>query len=178
MFIYNIKMSSGWFKKFIIICIILIMVGVFTFVGYRFVDATSKVMVNDSIDANQLEITADNYTSILKDCHDNIDNYVGKKIKFTGFIYRLYDFNENQFVLAREMIISSNNEAVIVGFLCDCDDLSSFSNGAWVEVDGVIEKGSYHGDIPIIKIDHINNTSVPEDEYVYPPDSGYIPTEL
>ena len=36
-----------------------------------------------------------------------------------GIVYRVSDLKENQFVLARDMIISSNRQYVVVGFfLC------------------------------------------------------------
>lgn len=185
MFIYNIKMNSNLTKIIAIIFVILILLGVFTFVGYRFYTETCKVMVKDeipSIQNSQIEINSNNYTNILKDSHENINKYVGKNIKFTGFIYRLYDFNENQFVLARKMIISSNNQAVVVGFLCDSSASSintiNFEDGTWVEVEGIIIKGNYHGDIPIIEVSSITQTDVPCDEFVYPPSDSYINTEI
>ena len=42
---------------------------------------------------------------------------------------------------------------------------------------GKITKGNYHGDMPIVKITKIEETSKPNDEYVYPPSDTYIPTE-
>ena len=67
------------------------------------------------------------------------------------------------------MIISSDNQAVVVGFLCDCIEAKNFDDKCWVEVDGVIEKGNYHGDLPVIKINSIKKVSAPNDEYVFPP---------
>lgn len=149
-----------------------------------------RFRVNDDVNAaikdDCLQITDSTYTSILKDSHENIDKYVGKKIKYTGFVYRLYDFNENQFVLAREMIISSDNHGVVVGFLCDCDDLngckaSNFKTGTWVEVEGVIEKGYYHCDLPVVnvtKITGIDGPSGSNNGCVMPPTDSYVRTEI
>ena len=178
LFIYNIKMNNDLIKKISIAIIIFILAVVFIVVGFRFYKATSKVMIKDSVDTSNLEVNSTNYTNILKDSHENIDKYVGKKIKFSGFVYKLYDFDSNQFVLAREMIISSDNHAVVVGFLSECDNAESFKEGSWVEVEGIIEKGNYHGDIPIIKVKNIKNVTVPKDEFVYPPDNGYVRSEL
>ena len=177
MFVCNVKMNSSVIKKIGIISIALIIVIVFILVGFKFFKAASVVRVKDEFDNSKLEVNSSNYTNILKDSHDNIDKYVGKKIKFTGFVYRLYDFNENQFVLGREMIISSDNHAVVVGFLSNCDDACNFKDGAWVEVEGVIEKSNYHGDIPIIKVQSMKETTIPKDEFVYPPDDSYITSE-
>ena len=122
------------------------------------------------------KITANNYTNILKSVHDNIDNYVGVTINFTGYVYRLIDFTDTQFVLARDMIISSDRQTVVVGFLCECDKIKEFENNSWVEITGKITKGDYHGDIPIIKITDIKSVDRPNEELVYPPDESYIPT--
>ena len=123
------------------------------------------------------DIKASNYTNILKATHENINNYVGVKIHFTGYVYRVLDLKDNQFVLARDMIISSNYQAVVVGFLCEYDKAKNFNDDTWVEITGEITKGDYHGDMPIVKITNIQETNKPSEEYVYPPDESYIPTE-
>ena len=109
--------------------------------------------------------------------HENLNEYVGIKIKFSGYVYRLIDFDENQFVLARDMIINEDGtQYVVVGFLCEYNKAKEFSDNSWVEITGEIIKGDYHGDMPIIKITEIKNTNKPNDELVYPPDDSYIPT--
>ena len=178
MFVCNVKLNNNVVKKVGIISIALIVTLVFIIVCIRFYKSASRFTVKDSVDNSRLEVNSNNYTSILKDSHDNVDKYVGKKIKFTGFVYRIYDFNEKQFVLAREMIISSDYHAVVVGFLSECDDICKFKDGAWVEIEGVIEKGYYHGNIPVIKVENIKECNVPRDEFVFPPDNSYISSEI
>ena len=85
-------------------------------------------------------------------------------------------FNKDQFVLGRNMIISSDFKYVVVGFLCESDKISEFEDGTWVNVTGEITKGDYHGDMPIILVTELNKCDKPTDEYVYPPDDDYIPT--
>ena len=116
----------------------------------------------------EITMTNENYTDILKDCHENIDNYIGKKIYLTGYIFRLEDFKENEAVIARDMLIN-NSEAQVVGFLCQHKDISKFENNSWVEISGEITRGVYHGEIPIIKIQRINKITTPEEIFVYPP---------
>lgn len=182
MFICNFSLNKSKLKKILIwilagIVILSIIFGIYTLAS------NSKVnFVNDDIKASDVtEISANTYTNVLKACHENIDNYLGKKIKFTGFVYRLYDFNENQFVLGREMIISkvsdTQAQTVVVGFLCNLDNPSSYDDGTWVEIEGTIAKGYYHSEIPVLKITKIIKTDCPENPYVYPPDSGYVKTE-
>ena len=103
-------------------------------------------------------------------------NISGQKIHFTGYVYRVYDFTETQFVLARNMIVSSDNQTLVVGFLCNYKNAKDFADSTWVEITGKITKGDYHGDIPVIEIKEMKTCDKPSDEYVYPPDDMYIPT--
>lgn len=74
------------------------------------------------------------------------------------------------------MIVSSDYQAVVVGFLCELSNAKEYKDGSWIEVEGKIEKGNYHGEIPVIRIEKIKETKAPSDEYVYPPDDTYVPT--
>lgn len=76
------------------------------------------------------------------------------------------------------MIINSESQSLVVGFLCEYDNATNFSDGVWVKITGTIKKGDYHGEIPIIQITSIEETSKPKDEFVYPPDNSYIPTSI
>ena len=178
MFVCNVKLNSSIVKKIGIISIVIVIAIVFILVGFRFYKAASVVRVKDEFDNSNLEVNSNNYTNILKDSHENISKYVGKKIKFTGFVYRLYDFNENQFVLGREMVISSDNHGVVVGFLSECKEARNFKDGTWVEAEGVIEKGNYHGEIPVIIVKSLKEVCVPNDEFVYPPDDSFVNSEI
>lgn len=81
------------------------------------------------------------------------------------------DFSDNQFVLARTMLINSNRQAVVVGILCEYNQPTNFENYSWVELSGIVENGYCHGDIPILKIKEIKKANIPSDELVeYPTD--------
>lgn len=125
---------------------------------------------------NVYEIPTNNYTSILNTVHNDIDTYVGQKVSFSGYVYRVYDFNDEQFVLARDMVVSSDFQTMVVGFLCSYENANKYKNNTWVNITGTITKGYYHGDIPIIKVEKIEEIQKPEDSFVYPPDDFYIPT--
>ena len=99
-------------------------------------------------------------------------------IMLAKILYRVLDLKDTQFVLARDMIISSNFQSVIVGFLCEYENAKSFEDSTWIELIGTITKGDYHGDMPIINVTKIDKIEKPSEEYVYPPDENYIPTSL
>lgn len=61
-------------------------------------------------------IASNQYTNVLKEVHENIDEYIGKEITFVGYVYRINYLADNQFVLARNMIINPASQTVVVGF--------------------------------------------------------------
>ena len=179
MFIYNVKINGGIVLKIIIIVLSIFMLIVFGISVYRIFFSSGKFEVNDRFVGHEItEIQPENYTNILQAVHDDIDSYVGIKIKFVGYVYRVIDFEENQFVLARDMLINEEQtQSVVVGFLSEYKDSDRFKDGEWVEVEGIIEKGRYHNKvIPIIKVTEIKSTTVPENPFVMPPSDTYIPT--
>lgn len=178
MFIFNVKINGSKLFKSFFIGIIIFLIFILCFVIYRVFSGADNSTKYSSCFPNDIsKISSKNYTNILKTVHEDIDNYIGKKISFSGYIYRVTDLKDNQFVLARDMIINSNYQTVVVGFLCEYKDAKIFEDNTWVEISGEIQKGNYHGDMPVIKIIDIKKIDKPtQDEYVYPPDDNYIPT--
>ncbi len=178
MFVYNLKVNGNVIFRTIIISIIIISLVVLSVSVYNFY-YKSKFVLNDSLPKNSVaNIEAHEYTNILKQVYDNLDTYVGQSINFTGYVYKVYDLKENEFVLARDMLINSDSQSVVVGFLCSYDKAKDLEVGTWVNVTGEIIKGYYHNEIPVIDINKIETTSKPEEEYVYPPEDTYIPTSV
>ena len=178
MFIYNVKINgSKTFKNFFIgiVLFVILIVGI---VSFKVFQGANNATPNSSClpQSKVTKLSTTNYTTILKAVHENIDNYVGIQINFTGYVYRVLDLKENEFVLARNMMISSDYQSIIVGFLCECENAKDFENDAWVELTGTITKGNYHGDMPVIQVTEIKRVDKPNDEFVYPPDESYIPT--
>ena len=176
MFICNFKINSNKIFKIFFTIITLLLIFILVFVTYKIFYGAKNNSEACSPKNNVFNISPQNYTNVLKSVHDDIDTYIGKKINFTGYVYRVIDLKDNQFVLARNMIISSDYHYVVVGFLCEYDKSKDFKDGTWVNVTGTISKGDYHGDIPILKIQEIKACDKPNNEFVYPPDENYIPT--
>ena len=177
MFICNIKINGKLCFKIMMIAMGIIVLAIFVFSVYKLFRAQQEVSsANEGLQhSNITEIAPNNYTNILKAVHENLDSYIGKEIKFSGYVYRVLDFSENQFVLARDMIIDS--QSYVVGFLSEYDKIKNFNDGTWIEIIGEITKGKYHNKtIPIIKIKTLNEIQKPKDEFVPPPSDTYIPT--
>lgn len=174
MFICNVKFDYKFILKILFVILIVVLLGMIGFRIYHMFHTNQNSTCLPTPDV--ANISSDNYTNILKSVHDNLDEYVGQKIHFTGYVYRVYDFNETQFVLARNMKVTSDNQTLVVGFLCHYKDASKFSDHTWVEITGKITKGDYHGDIPVIEIQEIKSCDKPQNDLVTPPDDLYIPT--
>ena len=178
MYVRNFKLNGKMIFK-IVFVILTILIFIMFAIGVINIINSNERITSKSEGVPQSEIntiSAANYTNVLKTVHDNMNQYIGKKIKFVGFVYRLYDFSNDQFVLARQMIVSPDLQAVVVGFLCQLNGAEKYKDGCWVEIEGTITKGEYHGEIPVIEIEKIKETKTPNDEYVYPPDESYVPT--
>lgn len=176
MFIYNLKLNGSALFKIMLAIIIAVVICLCGLIGYKIYKAS--IALNDDIIKNNVTtLTPQNYANVLQSVHDDIDTYIGQKFKFSGFVYRVYDLNKEQFVLGRNMIISSDFQTVVVGFLCHYKEAVGLKDSTWIEVEGRITKGSYHNsDMPILEIISIKEIDKPTDEYVYPPDDNYIPT--
>ena len=178
MFICNFKVNGSKIFKYFFTGIVLLIIAILIFVSIKlFVGAKNEKNVSSCVPQSNISvISTKNYTNVLKTVHENIDTYVGIKINFTGYVYRVADLTDTQFILARDMIISSDFQYVIVGFLCEWKNAKDFKDQSWVELTGEITKGDYHGDMPIVKVTEIKNVDKPSEEYVYPPNESYIPT--
>lgn len=176
MFIYNLKIDGNKLGKIFLGILLGIIIIITAIVVYRILGNNFFKTNDDTNSVKVQELTVSNYTNVLKTVHDNIDDYVGMRVSFSGYIHRMVDFKDNQFVLARDMVISSDLQTVIVGFLCECDDIKQYADKTWIQIEGEIIKGDYHGDMPILKITKIQKIDKPSDEYVYPPDAAFVPT--
>ena len=75
-------------------------------------DINKDDISNNKINNKILEINSNNFTTFLKNCNENIDSYVGKSVHISGFVYRLSDFAQNQFVVARLMPIHYESASI------------------------------------------------------------------
>ena len=159
MYIKNIKLNP---KKILIICL-LIAIGI-TLVLELTAPKFSPSIPTETYD---FELNEDNFTTVLKQVHNDIEGNVGKSIKCSGFVFTLYDFKQNNFVCGRNMML--DDEEKIVGFLCEYNGDLDLIQGEWIEITGSITKGYYMGDMPIIQVDKIKKITAPANTYVKAP---------
>lgn len=180
MIIYNIKLNKKTIFKTCLIIMFMLSISIGILGIKNLVDSIKKDnnLLTDTIPSSEIaKLEPENYTNILKAVHENLDTYVGQKISFSGYVYRLNGFNEKQFVLARDMDIG-NKQTVIVGFLCSYEKANEFDSYSWVTLTGEITKGNYNGEIPLLKVISIEKTEKPENTTVCMPDSSFVPTAV
>lgn len=177
MFVFNLSLNKNKIAKIVLIVSCILVLGILVFACIKVFSKSSTFSINDEMEApNVVQLNSSNYTNTLKTVHENLDSYVGQTINVSGYIYKLYDFKDNEFVIARDMVVSSDFKTLVVGFLCNYKNISDFEENTWVNITGKITKGNYHGEIPVIEVTKIEKVEKPSDEYVYPPDDFYIPT--
>lgn len=182
MLIYNIKLDKKIIFKTSLAIMLIICISIGIIALYNVLTSFEKKdnnLIEDTLPSSDIAVlTPENYTNILKAVHDDIDTYIGQKISFSGYVYRLSGFSEDQFVLARDMDVG-NKQTLIVGFLCSSDKAKEFETYSWVNITGEITKGSYNNtDIPILKITNIEKTAKPQNTNVSLPDDAYVPTAV
>jgi putative membrane protein len=97
------------------------------------------------------------------------DQFVGKKIELTGFVYRQDDMKDNQFVVGRFSIQCCSADASPFGLLVEYDRAQNFRNDDWVTVTGSIRKTKFNDmDILMVKVDKIVKAEPAKAQYVYP----------
>ena len=180
MFVCNVKVNKNYLFKIIIGLMAIICISLMITSFYKIYNADQNLNQDECLPKKGIAVIKDkDYTNVLKMVHEDLDTYVGQEISYTGYVYRVSDIKANEFILARDMVISSSpKQTVIVGFLATCDNSNSFENGAWVNVTGTIQKGYYLEEVPILKRTEIKRTSKPEMAEVPVPDDYYIPTAV
>lgn len=181
MFVFNVKFNKNNFFKTVlaimaIICISLSAIGIFKMYNSnsKFENFSEECIQKDGI-AN---LTDENYANVLKEVHENLDTYIGQRISYTGYVYRVPDIEDNQFILARDMRLKDTNQTVVIGFLCTIPNAMDFETYSWIKITGTIEKGNYFGDIPCIHVTEIEKTAQPDNCIVPEPNENYIETAV
>lgn len=151
--------------KVVIIIFILLFAALSAYSIYLVFDKGNEVKEYDVISMN-----TDNFTNILKEIHTNPDNYYGQTVKASGYIFKTEDFKDNEFVLARNMIVCCPADPIVVGFLCIHDGIDKFEANSWVEIEGTLIQSEKKGpNTPAIKITKISSAKIPKNSNVEPP---------
>lgn len=101
------------------------------------------------------------------------ENFLGKEIVISGFVYREDDMTQNQFVVARLAMMCCSADTEPYGILATYSHGNHLAEDTWVRITGVLTTTAYREyeimDLDVSKVEYIETPSTP---YVYPND-GY-----
>jgi putative membrane protein len=116
-----------------------------------------------------IQVKVDGYIEILSSIDLFQENFIGKKIEISGFVYHEDDMKANQFVVARFSVSCCSADAAPFGVMIESDDANLYTKDTWVNITGVIGKTTYlKNDIMKINATKIEKIPAAKDPYVYP----------
>jgi putative membrane protein len=109
------------------------------------------------------------YSSYVEAMNMNPNDFEGKKIKVSGFVYKEEGLEENQLVLSRFLITHCIADASITGLIAEFNQASEFEQDKWLEIEGTLEVTTYNGiELPLIKAEKWRVIKEPDEPYIYP----------
>ncbi|MBU5438589.1 TIGR03943 family protein [Tissierella sp. MSJ-40] len=121
------------------------------------------------LQGNVIVIDDDNFIPWLDELYMNMIEYEGEEIEMIGFVLKDSEFKQNEFVIARLMMVCCAADTQAVGFLCNYDKASELKGDSWIKVKGFLKTIELNKEkIPIIEIKDIENIDKPENEFIYP----------
>lgn len=125
----------------------------------------SKLTVRD----NTIIINDDSFMAWVDELFMNIGKYEGHKVEIVGSILKDGTFKQNEFIVARLLMVCCAADMQPVGFLCRYDKASELEVDSWAKIKGVIKYEEVNGEeMPIIELENIENVDKPENEFLYP----------
>jgi putative membrane protein len=129
-----------------------------------FYELLQKKILNQSV----ISINDNDYVPVMNIIENNTDQFVGKTIEVSGFVYHEKGFKDNQFVVARFGISCCAADASVYGLLSTIENASALKKDTWVHIKGILQKTTYNGeDVPYIQVQQIKSIHQPDNPYVY-----------
>lgn len=122
------------------------------------------------MEADVIEIEDIDFGIWYIDMMDNLNDYVGKKVKFKGQVLKSRDLNAGFFVPGRMAMTCCADDTQFIGYVCKNPDARRLKMGSWVEVIATVKEEYmevYHGEGPVLYAESIVPVEKPEQELVY-----------
>ncbi|GGE30406.1 TIGR03943 family putative permease subunit [Streptococcus himalayensis] len=127
-----------------------------------------KVAAKKYIGKDLLTVTTENYMEIMEVLYDYPEEFVGKELELTGFVYNDPSNSTNQF-LFRFGIIHCIADSGVYGLLTTGNE-EAFPDNTWIHAKGKIEL-TYHKQLgqslPSLAISNFEKVNKPDNPYVY-----------
>jgi TIGR03943 family protein len=195
--IFSDEHGSNRIKILNLICFVFLIFGIIAYNGnlsqeyLNFIKnnrdgRTTKMVVNSKssvVDNKQQEIenakkeevviNDENYISTLNDMYAHIDNYVGRKIKVQGQIFKSENMKDNEIAIGKYYMYCCAVDMSLTGFMINKDDNFKLVENSWYDIEAVISSHKYEMgpgqiiDEPILKIINYKKIDKPANTLVY-----------
>lgn len=121
------------------------------------------------VNADLIEIADDDFAIFYLDALDNQDRYNGKRVTFTGMVYKNFAFQRNDFVPGRRVMTCCADDVAFLGFLCKSREAKRLTTRQWVKVTGTIKyeyRREYKGEGPVLYADTVEQGQMPKNEII------------
>lgn len=136
------------------------------------VESPPRPLAGELKATKEIVVTDPNYTEIMSELNKFPDDYIGKVVSMTGFVFRSPGQSSNQISLVRYVITCCTADALPYGILCESKSPEKYPDGTWLEIQGVVQKGQYDDEsVGMIKLSSIKKIPQPKNPYVFPYDS-------
>lgn len=119
--------------------------------------------------ADSIIVTDLNYTEATSEINDFSEDYLGKTVSMTGFVFRSPSLTNSQISLVRYVIACCVADSLPYGVMCEIEDAKNYPDGTWLSIEGTVQMGHYEDkDIPFIKVTSVKQIETPRKPYVFP----------
>ncbi|WP_054950465.1 TIGR03943 family putative permease subunit [Numidum massiliense] len=97
------------------------------------------------------------------------DEFVGKKIKLTGFVYKEEGMAADELVVGRFAVTCCIADSSVLGFLSQIPEAQEIAADTWLEIEGSLETTFVDDvELPYVHVTEWREVEAPETPYVYP----------
>ena len=115
-----------------------------------------------------IEVKEERFTETLTTLDLYLDNFVGKNIEISGFVYREENMRENQFAISRFVVQCCFADAAPYGVMAEYLRANQLADDAWIKVKGTLDKTNYNGyEVMKINVTKAEFIEAPEQPCVY-----------
>lgn len=122
------------------------------------------------INADIIEICDDDYGLWYMDVTEFPEKYDGKTVRIKGKVYKSPRLPRNTFVPGRIAMVCCADDAQMIGFICQSDNITRLKKNSWVTVTAKIrleQNIAYKGVGPVLYALEVQDAEAPEDEIAY-----------
>lgn len=125
--------------------------------------------VQEILTDNTIDLNDNNMVLWINELNTNPQKYIGKKIRYTGYVYKSGEgFTADEFLPGRDMMWCCAADIQVIGVLCRYQNASTLKENSWVKISGTLSATTYQGQsVPVIRNPTVTPAAKDKEQYVY-----------